>query len=118
MVKVGLNDGYEEFNEKGQSCTQQCRSFVFQVGEKKLRIIEAPGIGDNRGLDQDNKNFQEILTFISQYEHLNGICILLNPNEERLTILFRFCVNELLRHLHESAKENIIFVFTNARSTF
>ncbi|CAF1191869.1 unnamed protein product [Rotaria sp. Silwood1] len=118
MIKIGENDEHENYNENGQSCTQQCRSFVFPVGEKTLRIIDAPGIGDTRGLDQDNKNFNEILTFISQYEHLNGICILLKPNEERLTILFRFCINELLRHLHESAKENIIFVFTNARSTF
>ncbi|CAF1212764.1 unnamed protein product [Rotaria sordida] len=118
MINIGLDDEHEKFNEHGQSCTQQCRSFVFPVGEKNLRIIDAPGIGDTRGLDQDNKNFHEILTFISQYEHLNGICILLKPNEERLTILFRFCINELLRHLHESAKENIIFVFTNARSTF
>jgi hypothetical protein len=40
------------------------------------------------------------------------------PNEQRLTVLFRFSVNELLRHLHIGAKENIVFVFTNARSTF
>jgi hypothetical protein len=91
---------------------------VFPIGDRNLRIIDAPGIGDTRGLEQDTKNFHEILTYISQYEHLNGICILLRPNEERLNILFRFCVNELLRHLHKSASENIIFVFTSARATF
>ncbi|CAF5138372.1 unnamed protein product, partial [Rotaria sp. Silwood1] len=115
MIKIGENDEHENYNENGQSCTQQCRSFVFPVGEKTLRIIDAPGIGDTRGLDQDNKNFNEILTFISQYEHLNGICILLKPNEERLTILFRFCINELLRHLHENEhkqKKNIEVPFT------
>ena len=64
------------------------------------------------------RNFHEILTSISQYEHLNGICILLQPNEERLTILFRFYINELLRHLNISASENMIFVFTNTRTTF
>ncbi|CAF2567626.1 unnamed protein product [Rotaria sp. Silwood2] len=117
-IQIGEENEYEKLNEDGQTCTQQCRSFVFPVGKKNLRIIDTPGIGDTRGLEQDTKNFHEILTFISQYEHLNGICILLRPNEERLTILFRFCVNELLRHLHESIRENIIFVFTNARSTF
>lgn len=117
-IQIGNKDEYEDFNETGCSCTQQCRSFVFPVGNKNLRIIDAPGIGDTRGLEQDTKNFHEILTYISQYEHLNGILILLKPNEERLTILFRFCVNELLRHLHKSASENIIFVFTNARATF
>jgi GTPase SAR1 family protein len=117
-INIGKSDEHEDFNEAGRSCTQQCRSFVFPVGDRNLRIIDAPGIGDTRGLDIDTKNFHEILTYISQYEHLNGICILLKPNEERLTILFRFCVKELLRHLHISACENIIFIFTNARSTF
>ncbi|CAM4813124.1 unnamed protein product [Rotaria magnacalcarata] len=117
-IEIGQKNEHEDFNEEGRSCTQQCRSFVFPVGDKNLRIIDAPGIGDTRGLEQDTKNFHEILTYISQYEHLNGICILLKPNEERLTILFRFCINELLRHLHKSASENIIFVFTNARATF
>ncbi|UJR20042.1 hypothetical protein I4U23_023176 [Adineta vaga] len=117
-IRIGDANEHESFNDDGHSCTQLCRSFVFPVGKRNLRIIDAPGIGDTRGLDQDAKNFHEILTYISQYEHLNAVCILLRPNEERLNILFRFCVNELLRHLHKSASENIIFVFTNARSTF
>jgi sulfatase maturation enzyme AslB (radical SAM superfamily) len=58
------------------------------------------------------------LNFIAQYEHLNSLCILLKPNDERLNVLFRFCVNELLRHLHVGASENLIFIYTNPRSTF
>ena len=90
----------------------------FLIGDRRLRLIDAPGIGDTRGVGEDEKNFDHILQFISQYEHLNGICILLKPNEQRMNILFRFCIKELLTHLHVSAKDNIIFVFTNARSTF
>jgi GTPase SAR1 family protein len=117
-IRLGKEDEHEQFNEQGESNTQQCRSFVFPIGDHNLRLIDTPGIGDTRGFEQDTKNFQEILNFIAQYEHLNGICILLKPNEERVNVLFRFCINELLRHLHIDAKENLIFVFTNARSTF
>ena len=117
-IQLGQADESENFNDTTSSCTQQCRSFVFEVGERNLRIIDTPGIGDTRGLDYDTKNFDDILAFISQYEHLNGVCILLKPNEERLHILFKFCINELLRHLHQNARENIIFVFTNVRTTF
>ncbi|CAF0834354.1 unnamed protein product [Rotaria sordida] len=81
-------------------------------------MIDTPGIGDTRGFEQDKKNFTEILSYIAQYKHLNGLCILLKPDEQRLTIPFRFCVNELLRHLPIDSKDNIIFIFTNARSTF
>ncbi|CAF3345741.1 unnamed protein product [Rotaria socialis] len=117
MIIIGEENEHEKFSVLGQSCTQQCRSFILPVGNRNLRIIDTPGVADTRGLEQDAKNFHEILTYISQYEHLNAICILLKPNEERLTILFKFCIQELLRHIHLSANENIIFIFTNIRST-
>ena len=39
-------------------------------------------------------------------------------NSARLTIAFKFCVLELLTHLHKSLVTNIIFAFTNSRRTF
>jgi GTPase SAR1 family protein len=116
-IVIGTPDKSEQKSSVGQSCTRECRSFVFRIGNRRLRLIDAPGIGDTQGVLQDEKNFEDILAYIAQYEYLNGICILLKPNEERLHILFRFCVKELLRHLHVHAKENLMFIFTNARST-
>ena len=117
-ITFGERDPNEHPNSEIQSATQQCRSYVFPIGDRNLRLIDTPGIGDTRGLEQDEKNFSEILAYIAQYEHLNAVCVLLKPNEERLTVLLRFCINELLRHLHTSAAENLIFVLTNARTTF
>ncbi|CAF1121731.1 unnamed protein product [Rotaria sordida] len=116
-IIIGTPNESEKKGHVGQSCTRECRSFVFQINNRKLRLIDAPGIGDTEGVLQDEKNFEDILAYISQFDYLNGICILLKPNEERLHILFRFCIKELLRHLHIHAKENIMFIFTNARST-
>ncbi len=59
----------------------------------------------------------DILSHIDHYEHINGICILLKPNSARLTVTFRYCIQELLTHLHKSAANNIVFCFTNARAT-
>ncbi|CAF2089667.1 unnamed protein product [Rotaria magnacalcarata] len=117
-IHFGDKNEQETLGDRIESNTQLCRSFVFPIGERNLRMIDTPGVGDTRGFEQDKRNFQEILTYIAQYEHLNGVCIMLKPNEERLTIHFRFCVNELLRHLPVDATENLIFIFTNARSTF
>ena len=116
-IVIGTPDESEKKGHVGQSCTRQCRSFVFRIGNRNLRLIDAPGVGDTQGLLQDEKNFEDILAYIAQYEYLNGICILLKPSEERLHIMFRFCVKELLRHLHVHARQNIMFVFTNARAT-
>ena len=111
-IVIGTPDDSEKKGNVGESCTRQCRSFVFRIGDRNIRLIDAPGIGDTQGILQDEKNFEDILAYIAQYDYLNGICILLKPNEERLHILFRFCVKELLRHLHVHARQNIMFVFT------
>ncbi|CAF1508982.1 unnamed protein product [Rotaria sordida] len=116
-INIGAPHESEQTRIVGESCTRECRSFLFRINNRNLRLIDTPGIGDTQGVLEDEKNFANILAVISQYEHLNGICILLKPNEDRLTILFRFCLKELLRHLHVQAKENIMFVFTNARAT-
>ncbi|CAG8817187.1 4293_t:CDS:2, partial [Gigaspora margarita] len=101
------------------SSTQECGAYVFHPDENKaIRLIDTPGIGDTRGIEYDKQNFENILNCISQYDHLNGICILLKPNNARLNIIFKYCIQELLSHLHKSAKDNIVFCFTNTRGTF
>ncbi|CAG8694322.1 17210_t:CDS:1, partial [Cetraspora pellucida] len=84
----------------------------------EVRFIDTPGIGDTKGLNSDEKNFENILKYINQFDHLNGICIFLKSNSTRLTIMFRFCIQELLSHLHKDTRNNIVFCFTNCRGSF
>ena len=116
-IVIGTPNDSEIQSDVGESCTKQCRSFVFRIGNRNLRLIDTPGIGDTQGILEDIKNFENIMAHIAQYEYLNGLCILLKSSDERTTIMFRFCVKELLRHLHVHAKQNILFVLTNARAT-
>ncbi|KAG0302724.1 hypothetical protein BGZ98_007282 [Dissophora globulifera] len=117
-VVVGEDDKNERLTN-GDSSTQRCRAYEFPYKDgKKIRFIDTPGIGDTRGVKQDRLNFQEILDFISGYDKINGICVLLLPDVARLTPSFRFCIDELLMHLHKSAKDNILFTFTKTRATF
>lgn len=116
-IIAGQPDENEDY-ATGKSSTQQTRCYVFRFGNRRLRLIDTPGIGDVRGPDQDERNFEDILTYISQYEYLNGILILLHPTKTRVDIYFRFCIRELLRHLNVNAKDNIMFVFTHGRASF
>ena len=81
-------------------------------------MIDTPGIGDVRGTLKDKENVDNILAFLLKYEQINAVCFLLKPNNSRLTVAFRFCVLELLTHLHKSLEHNLLFCFTNSRSTF
>ena len=115
-IKIG--DDKNEVHGGGQSATQSPKAYVFEHEEKLIRLIDTPGIGDTRGIEQDKKNFDVILKYLANLDKLNGICILLKPNNARLTVMFRFCIKELLTHLHKDAGRNIVFCFTNARGTF
>ncbi|KAK1776025.1 LOW QUALITY PROTEIN: hypothetical protein QBC45DRAFT_453543 [Copromyces sp. CBS 386.78] len=86
---------------RGQSATQSTAVYTVDIDNTRVRLIDTPGIGDTRGLEQDNKNMADIL------HKLHGILILLKPNASRLT--------QLLTQLHPA---NIVFGFTNTRDTF
>ncbi|KAN0000946.1 hypothetical protein ACTFIZ_001403 [Dictyostelium cf. discoideum] len=105
--------------ETGSSVTQFSRRYRIKLPDgKTLCLIDAPGVGDPEGTLQDNKHFENILHEISSLKKLNAICILMRPNETRATILFKYCLNQLLFHLHSSAKDNVFFCFTNTRASF
>ncbi|XP_028408705.1 uncharacterized protein LOC114531265 [Dendronephthya gigantea] len=116
-VKIG-EISENEVLQPGHSSTQETRSYLFHVGDLKIRLIDTPGIGDSRGIEQDRKNFDNILSYLNHYDEIHAVCILLKPNTSRLNAMFRFCIQELLVRLHTSAKNNIVFCFTNSRGTF
>jgi GTP-binding protein EngB required for normal cell division len=123
IIKFGESDNLnnEDFDHPGQSVTQNCKSYVFNLSHingKKLRIIDTPGFGDTRGLDQDDLNMQYILEYINNLTHLNALCFLLKPNTSQINKFFRTCLTQLLELLGPNNCQNIIFCFTNARSTF
>jgi GTP-binding protein EngB required for normal cell division len=118
-VQFGAKDPNEDHDHPSQSVTQHCRSYVFPIGtQTKLRIIDTPGMGDTRGLEQDDRNMEHILSFINNLPHLNAICILLKPNESKLKVVFRSYFTRFLNFLGENARNNIVFCFTNTRATF
>ena len=114
-IKFG-SDENEVFAD-GQSATQFPREYVIETDTTNFHLIDTPGIGDGRGIEQDEENFDNILAFLTRYEKINAIVMLLKPNNTRLTTAFKFCVVELLSHLHKSVVSNIIFAFTNTRGT-
>jgi len=119
QVKVQCGEDENESNKIGESCTQNVRSHFLKISNnKRLHIIDTPGIGDNRGGFKDAKNINNTLDYISKYDKLNAICIFVKPNHARLDVNFRYCLKELLVHLHKGAAPNIVFCFTNTRSNF
>ncbi|CAG2166685.1 unnamed protein product [Oppiella nova] len=112
---------HEDLNENTtdstRSATQNARCYKFTDGNIALNIIDTPGIADTEGIERDNKNMENLLHFISNYREINAICVLLKPNNARVDAIFKYCLLQLFSHLNKSAADNILFLFTNARST-
>lgn len=115
-IRVGSSKS-ERDGTGGESATQWATVYAVDIGETRVRLIDTPGIGDTRGVDQDNKNMVDILNVLRNYDKLHGIMILLKPNEARLDVMFRFCIKQLLTYLHRNAARNLVFGFTNSRSS-
>ncbi|CAF1304481.1 unnamed protein product [Adineta steineri] len=113
-IEFGQFDTNDNQNYSGQSINQYCKSYMFNIGKNiNLRIMDTCGIGDTRGLGQDTKNAEHILSYIINLSYLNAVCFLLKPNTNRPDAPFRACFIQLLGFLEHNATQNIIFCFTN-----
>ena len=106
----------------GQSVTQTSRTYSFTHGAMTVNVIDTPGLSSTEDAltethDTDKQHVENILHFIGRFDKLHAICILLKPNQSRITKGFAYCITEILRNLHESASKNVIFIITNAKST-
>lgn len=102
----------------GQSATQFPQEYIFETETRRYHLIDTPGIGDSKGIEKDKENFDNTLAFLTCYEKINAVVVLLKPTCSRLNVAFKFCILELLAHLHKSLTSNIIFAFTHSRGTF
>uniref|UniRef100_A0A914IE91 G domain-containing protein n=1 Tax=Globodera rostochiensis TaxID=31243 RepID=A0A914IE91_GLORO len=106
----------DERLEFGKLHTKRPTAYIIHSkGGQKIRLIDTPGTS---GVEEDYKNFQNILNFISTLPELHAICILLQANNNCITPQSKYGFNELFTHLHKNAAENIVFMCTFGRGTF
>ncbi|XP_076266086.1 uncharacterized protein LOC143199852 isoform X2 [Rhynchophorus ferrugineus] len=116
-VHVKAADNENESLEVGESATQDIRTYIFKVknGQYQVRLIDTPGMGDTRGIEQDNLNCENILNYINNIRELHAICYLCRPQQTRATSYFQYCMAQIMSRLHRDACNNFVFVFTSCR---
>ena len=113
-----LGSGKEEHetNERftiGESSTQAPQSYLYYSVQRHERIIlvDTPGMGDSRGVDQDNKNMEEIMSYLSRFKHIHAVMFILFPDLSRIDTPLQYILLELTRQFHSSIIDNFIFCF-------
>jgi GTPase SAR1 family protein len=115
MHTVTVGDHYCE--SIADSDTQVPQVYSFRHRDFVLNFIDVPGIGDTRGVETDNINMKAILNTVGIFEELHAICILLKSGDTKLTTEYKFCLNEVLMHLHRKALDNVFFIITHSQGS-
>src|SRR5699024_2603262 len=63
-------------------------------------------------------NFEKLMQSLHYYETLHAVLFIVKGTEARKTAFFKYCITELLKHLHKSISENIVLCFTHSSPTF
>ena len=99
-----------------ESLTTGATYYQIDYKDVKLGVVDTPGFGDTRGLDQDKENVKKIVDKVNDVEYINCICLVVNGRLARMTHQLQYVISEISAVLPKVTAENVIVVFTNAKS--
>ena len=67
-------------------------------------------------MDQEQFSFARLSLYLSEYKSIDGICILLRPDQQKLTDNFTVLIKRLLNYFSKDAINNIVFCFSFAKN--
>ena len=115
------NTETSDLTQQDQSQTQ--KSFVHRFKLKTdnisyhLSIMDTPGLGDVRGVNQDDANTQNILDTVSKTAELNCIVLMINGAEARVSDRVEYIIQRLSGILPNVVRDNLIVLLSNSRLT-
>ncbi len=113
---------FEQFNDikmenakslSMESKTTGAKLYIAEIGELQVGIIDTPGFGDSRGIDQDKKNAKAIIDALKDEEYINCVCLVINGRQCRMSANLQYVLTEITSILPREVLSNIIVVFTN-----
>ncbi|CAF3366772.1 unnamed protein product [Rotaria socialis] len=88
---------------------------LIEAMREKLCFIDTPSLEDS----QDNVNtIKHILDYVNNRNHLNAVCLLVQPDASRLNNSYQSRFGQLLNRLGATARKKHYFCFTHAHVSF
>ncbi|QRW23116.1 AIG1 domain-containing protein [Rhizoctonia solani] len=113
-----LHDKTTDSNLK-KSCSQTEKTKLYEFktpgGGFTIRMLDTPGLGDSRGLEQDKINQKDITNEISKLGTIDAVVIMSNATTERLGPVTAYALQILVTIFPRSVLHNIGFIFTHTR---
>jgi len=99
------------------SQTSEVKSYYIEPNEhifpSGLTIVDTPGFGDTRGLEQDQKICNQIKYFFEkEIIEITAVVLVIKSTENRLTAQQRYIFNSILQILGKNMAPNIVIIYT------
>ena len=113
---------HDQSNEAGggeeQSQTQTAKLYTFESKNHiKLRILDTPGLGDTRGVEQDAEHGKTIAKAIkNSIPTVDAVIILANGTVPRLNVATEYALGSLSSMFRGTLSKSIAILFTNVQN--
>jgi len=99
--------------DQSTSQTREPHEYSLGVAGRVITFVDTPGMGDTRGILQDEKNIKKIFKDAGQRGKLAGILLFFNGAETRENSSKIYVLNQVKGMIPDAALKNIIIVLTN-----
>ena len=89
---------------------------IEKIERNGLTIIDTPGFNSIEGENKDIENFKNVMYYIKSLGELNGIIIVMNSHENRISESIQTMLKMICNTFEYRYFNNISFVFTRFRS--
>ena len=95
------------------SKTREAKSYEAEIYRMRMTVIDTPGFGDSRGLEQDKENVKQIIDALKYQDYINCVCLVINGRQSRMSASLKYILSEITAIMPKEVFDNIIIVFTN-----
>ena len=74
-----------------ESKTSGAKRYDVQLGDLNVGMIDTPGFGDSRGLEENKKHSQKIVKALKTEEYVNCICFVISGRQARMSAYSAIC---------------------------
>ena len=96
-----------------ESKTCNAKLYNVELGALRVGVIDTPGFGDIRGLEEDKKHAKRIIEVVKQEKYIDCICLVIDGRQSRMNASLRYILTFVTFILPREVLNNIILVFTN-----
>ena len=93
--------------------TQEANNYSFSSTNCGIGLIDTPGIGNTRGIEQNKINIRSFVKALKASKNINALCLVIKGTDTRVDASLRYQMNQYKSLMTKEAQNNIVVCFTD-----